>query len=394
MADSNSVQVSFVREVTVGATPSLALAAVPILSGGMAHRQDVQRSQTIKTNAEPSDSKVVGIGGPINYNFEWTAAHYDEFLRGILRSDADWSTAVAVAHTDISAVSGGSQKFVAASSDWTDANIVIGQWIFVAGFTIATNNGWFQVTGTITATDLPVSGGTLVTEAAGDPVTVKGQYLRNGTTQAGYSVQEQFTDLTDKYHRAVGAKLGSMSMDVSNGGILTGAFTFEAPQVTQQTAKAGNGSVTAAATKDEMSEVDAVGSLWIDKAVVSYDIMSLGWQISSALRPRKPLGQSNPSAINMGNVVPSGSLEVYLDNDTWALETNYIAGTLFEIAFDLVQGSDRYLFQFPAVLITAEPGNTPGVDTDRMLSFSWDAQPGALYTGGAEKVMQVCRVAV
>ena len=109
MADSNQVQVSTTRETTWGTTPSNDFLAMPITSGSMAYGLESVRSQTVRSDAQLSDSKRVGITPTASFDFELTAQTYDDFMRSAIRSDADWSTASNVSGaTDIAASSTGS----------------------------------------------------------------------------------------------------------------------------------------------------------------------------------------------------------------------------------------------------------------------------------------------
>ena len=122
-------------------------------------------------------------------------------MRSAIRSDSDWSTAVAISGaTDISAVATGN-KFQSSSTDFTAQNIARGQWIYVSGFTESANNGWFKVTEITDANNLAVSCGTLTNEGSGDSISIAGSYIWSGSTEHSYTLQQQFTDLTNNTAR-------------------------------------------------------------------------------------------------------------------------------------------------------------------------------------------------
>ena len=391
MSDSNRIQVSFLREVDWGVTPASAFLELLLTGGTFAHDLQTIRSAQIRADAQAADSKRVGADANAAFNVEWSAAAFDELLRGGIRSDSDWSTAVNIAGTDIAAVSSGNQ-FTSTVVD-ISANISLGQWIFVAGFTTAANNGWFKVTAASTYA-LTVTGGTLVDEGAGDSVTMKADYIRNGTDEASYSLQEQFLDLTNRYGIITGARIGSWNVDITPSAIITGAFNFMGKDIAQAAAKAGDGTVTAAAGNDVMSEVDAFTDVWVDAAAVAWDLFQTTLASTTATRPQTALGQLPKRGIGLGTLTLNGSLETYLDDDSWALMGDLLAFTKFAWAWALSDGNgNRYHVELPQVALSTEPGDIPGIDTDKMLACDFEAEAGGSFgAGGDEKTIQICRV--
>jgi hypothetical protein len=390
MADSNRLQLSLIREVTEGTTPASALDVIPITGGGMPLALETTRSNVMRTDKQRAGTKKTLGAGSGAYTFEFAAAHFDELLRGAIYSNSDWSTAVNMSATDIAAVASGN-KFTSVAG-WAGNDIVVGQWIYVDGFTGNTaNNGWCQVTA-LSGNDLTVTGRTLVDDAAGETVTVKGSQILNGTTEASYSVQQNYADQTNLWHNLLGAHLTSFGLAIPNSAIINGNFALTALSRNQASATIGSGAPTAAATKEVMSEGDAFQNVWVGGSVVSYDIMALSFDVATAPRPRKPLGQQTYSTIKQNAIEVSGSLEVYLEDNTWTLDTALGAFTKQGLAFDLVQDGERYLFNFPRIVLTGEPNDLGGVDSDIMFASSWEAEAYAHYTGGADHTIQICKV--
>jgi len=391
MADANLFQLSYVREVTWGATPNSAFTELPIVSGAMTHGQETVRSATLRDDAQLADSKRVGVAPGANYSFELAARLYDTFMRDAVRASADWSTAVNVAGTDIAADSSGNQY----TSTITDlsTNVSVGQWIYVAGFTTTGNNGWAKVTA-VSTYSMTVSGITLVDEVAGDAITIKGSQIRNGTPKGSYSLQHNYTDLTNRWHILTGARVNNFTMEQTPGGIIACTMAFDGKQRAQAAAGGGTGVVTDAANEDVVTEVDGFDQVWIDTAAISYDVYKLSLAIGVPAIPRKPLGSLYRGAIGQGALNVTGSIEFLLDDNTWAYDTKWQAFTKFMLAFSLdMQGGDRYHFELPQVAFTEEPGNIPGNDQDIILSFGFNAEPGGAFgSPAAEKTIQICRV--
>jgi len=392
MADSNQIQVSYTRESTWGTTPSNDFEAFPITGGAMAYGVETVRSQTVRSDAQLADSKRVGISPTANYDFELAAQTYDDFMRSAVRSDADWSTSASVSGaTDIDAASA-DNSFNSSSTDFTASNIAVGQWVYVSGFTTAANNGWFKVT-SVAASKLIVSGGSLTTEAAGDSITIEGSYVWSGSTEHSYSLQQQYQDLTNRYHIMTGARLNAFSLNQTPGGIITGSFAFDGKNRVQASSKAGSGTVNAAPAEDVASEVDGFGALWIGGTAVSYDVMELSLNISVPNRPAKGLGSLARTRMPQGSPEVTGSFSVYLDDNTWALDTDWENFTKQALSFSIDLGNDdRFLIDLPQVAFTSEPGTNPGLDGDVMLSFDFAAEPGGSHgSGSAEKTIVISR---
>jgi hypothetical protein len=357
----------------------------------MPHGQDTVRSRTIRSDAQQADNKRVGVGPSSRYNFELAAALYDEWMRGAIRSDSDWSTAVNISGTDIAAASSGNQ-YTSTVVD-ISANVNIGQWVYVAGFTTAANNGWRKVTAASTYA-LTVSGGTLVDEAAGDSVTIKGAYIRNGSTLHAYSLQEAYEDLTNKFRLMTGGRINQFGLEQAEGSIINGSIAFDGKQRAQAAAAGGNGTITAAASKDVVTEVDGFESVWIDASVITTDVFALSLNVAVGTRPRKALGSLTRTEMKLNAPVITGGISMYMDDDTWTYDGDYEGFTKFALAFSLdMQGGDRYHFECPQVVFTDEAGETPGQDSDNMLDFTWEADPGGTFDSPAvERMIQVCRV--
>ena len=70
---------------------------------------------------------------------------------------------------------------------------VANQWIEIRGFTTSANNGYFKIV-SVVAAKMVLAGGTVVTEVAGDSVTVlMGAQITNGTTLKSMSIEREYS---------------------------------------------------------------------------------------------------------------------------------------------------------------------------------------------------------
>ena len=383
MADSNKEQLAFLREVTWGTAETAAMTIIPWVSGSMAAGIETVRSNSLRSDAQLADSIQVGESPTGSFDFEFTADTYDDFLRSVLRSDADWSTAVnftGTATTDADGITG----------TGVGTNATKGQWVYVAGFVNAGNNGWKKVTATST-NDITLSPAPSDVEADKSGVTIKGSYVQNGSTLHSYTFSQRFTDLTNRYHSLTGARLNSATLSATPNGIITLNVGFDGKDISQAAAWAG-GSASDAATKDVASEVTAYDAVFISAdagagvayASVSEDVLESTVGVSVANRPQKGLGSVTNTGMGQNSVDATGSIQFYVNNNTWTYEGYLYGFTKFGLAQALNMGGDeRYLIEFPKVALTGEPGNNAGINTDLVYAFDFAAEPGGAYGASA-----------
>jgi len=361
----------------------------------MAHGQSTVRSRTIRDDAQLADSKRVGLNPQASYDVEFAARVYDEFLRGAIRANADWTTDVAITSAADLALNTSGNTITTSSTKLDD--IKKGQWIRVSGSVSAGNNTWWKVIteGTYSIT---VAGGTLVGDG-GAAIALHGSYIRNGSTQHSYSIQERYEDLTNKWRLMTGARPTGFNLNQADGAIIDGSFSFEGKQREKKTSGSGDGTVTAAAAEDPVSEVEGFAAAWIDNALLTVDIFELNIQAQIGTRPRKGLGNLARTALNLNAPEITGRMSFYFDDNSSAYDGDYEDFTKFSLAFALdLQGGDYYLFELPQCVFTNEPGETPGIDSDIMLALDFASEPGGSYNedalGGTpvEKTIQICRV--
>lgn len=393
MSDSNRVEYSAIREVDLGTTPNSALQEYKTTGGAMPHGQDTVRSATLRSDAQQADSKRVGITPSANQPFELAAGmYYDEFMRGSIRSDNDWTTEAAVAGTlNISANASGN-TYTSGAVDLTDGGLITkGVWIYVAGFVTAGNNGWKKVTSAASGTLVVAQ---TLTDEGNKSATMKVAWMTNGVEKASYSLQEYYLDLTNKGRSEVGARINTFSLSQTPSGIITGAIAFDGIQRAAITSRIGDGSVTAAPAKDVRTEVDGFETVWIDNVALTTDVMGLDLNIATPTRRGKPLGSLPSTRIGLGAVDVTGSISMYLEDNTWTYDGSYEGFTPFSLAFSLdMGGGDRYIIELPQAHFSNEPASNPGQDSDIMLDFDFDAESGGSFgLGNLERTIFIGRV--
>ena len=147
MADANKEQLAYLAESTWGTTPTSAMTIIPWVSGAMASGLDTTRSNSLRTDAQLSSSIQTGSSPSGNFEFEMTADTYDDFLKSVIRTDADWSTSPTFSGT-------GAVTSTQFTGTGIHTNVAVGQWVYITAPTVsglaAGNTGWFKVTAVAT----------------------------------------------------------------------------------------------------------------------------------------------------------------------------------------------------------------------------------------------------
>ena len=376
MSDSNRVQLRYIEEVEWGTIPSsTAMQEIRTTGESLSYnisnttsaeiRDDRQVTQLVQTGAEN--------GGGIN--FELSYATFDDFMEGALWSD--WTAALSVSSSEISCEGTGTKFVTTVATDF--ASIATGQWIEVRGFTLAANNGYFQVTSFTTATCINIAQ-TAADEVKGDTITIGGSMLRNGTTEHSYAIERRHTDIAPNvYFAFAGMVVNTMSLSVQAQNIISGSFDFMGKSATVATAAMSSGSVTDANTNDILNAVSNVAEVKENGTDVSSALVQgLDFSVSNNVRGQSAIGTLGFSDIGVGQVDVTGSLNAYFRNKD--LYAKYIASTGTTISFKTEDSSgNAYIFSFPNVEFESDTVNAGSSNSDVMENISWRALRNAAY---------------
>lgn len=384
MADSSQVQVSYLLETSLGVIPNSAFQALRLTGGSnFGQTTSTVRSNEIRGDAQRAGTFRTDIAASPTLNVELSPGTFDDFMQALLRGT--WSTAVNLAGTDISATGTG---FASTSTNLT-TNVAVGQWVYVGGFANTAINAWYKVTAA-TATTMTTSPAPAATATAGAAVTIKGSYVRNGQTERSFAMQKRHLDLTNRYLLLTGNRIGTGSFTIQPGQLITGSFSCEALNAATATAGAGNGSVTAAGSTQVLNAVDNVFRVMIGGTeVTSLFITQIQFNVNMNPRRQNAIGTLGARGIGMGAADVTGSIEMYLDNNSWVQLTNYLAFTKQSLSFAVSVNGAGYVIEFPNMVFTNEPGSLDGNDVDTLLKFTFSAEPGTI--GSSTSTIQVTR---
>ncbi|KKL25224.1 hypothetical protein LCGC14_2407440, partial [marine sediment metagenome] len=304
MSDSNRVQFYELEESTLGTTPTAALNELRFTGESLGHDFTTAVSEEIRNDRGITDVITVGQEETGSINFELSYGSYDNLLPGALYS-GDWPTLLTMTEITLDAV--------ASDSSFNDSGtgipaFVAGQWVEVRGFTGDTsNNGYHKVVSRTTAK--LVVNSTLVDDAAGESVTIKGTMIRAAVTRKSYTLEKEFADIT-QFQSFTGCVVNSLDIEVSANSVLKGSFEFMGLSSGLAQATVGTGSPTAANTNAVMNASSNVGDIQEGGAALGANvyIQSLGLKLDNGLRPSDAIGSIAHVDIGVGEINLTGSM--------------------------------------------------------------------------------------
>jgi hypothetical protein len=309
--EANDVELSYGKETVWGQKPAVAFQAVRMTSESFAGSKTRQRPEEIRQDAQASAAITTQEQATAGITLALSYGTYDDLLAGLLMGE--WSTAVDVSASDISA-SNTNSEFGSTSTDFTGENISVGQWIKVSGFATAGNNGFFRVT-SVSANALGVSPAPAADEAAGATVTMKGSMLRNGSTFQSFYFQKRLAD--DKFLVYPGTYWAQGSLSAALGQFMQGSFGGFAKSEEKQTSNQSTGSVLPAPTGRVHDTVGNFGGVMLDGAPIDAVVQEITVNVTKqGAAGQYGIGSPAAQGVNKGFLEASGTLRVFFKDFT------------------------------------------------------------------------------
>lgn len=310
------------------------------------------------------------VGGDMNYELSYGT--YDDFLRALLMYGAAWKAAETpiVAQITISASD--------VDNSFNDSGnglgtLDVGEWVYVTGMTETANSGFFRLE-SVAAGKIVVSGGTLVTEIAGDSVSITQlSSITNGSTVSSFNIERTYSDLANDLMLFLGVMFEGMSMTVVPEQIITGAFNTVGKTYEALTASAGTG-YDAKTTTDWMNAVDDVLAVLENQSAIT--LAQLDMSIANNLRQRLVLGELGPRSFGAGQFTVTGTIQAYYESKT--LFTKFLNQTETQLALKLQDtAGNTYIIDMPAVKFSDGTRNAGAKENDIMANLNFTAYKDA-----------------
>lgn len=388
-ASANRTTVYGVKEVTWGVTPATpALKELRITGEQLDASQSFEKSKELRSDRMVSDTVQVDASPAGSLNIELSGLTYDDFLEGVMMSS--WAAQLNIVGVagDISTVAAGTDN-ITSTTGGKFANIVVGQWIRLSGFTAPALNDFFKVTAkadnqTLTVVPAPSAAETPALALA----HIDGSYIRNGVTEQSWTLVKLFNDATTPTRQIfTGMRVGGMSADMSAGAILTGSFNFMGKSSSwSETAFSGETYVDASTTEIMNGVTDVFDILQDGTELAVGTIMQLGLEIDNQHREQKAIGVLGNAGVAAGQLMVNVTAQQYFESKAQA--DLFDAATSFSFSFRLT-GRDgyTYIFTLPKCKYESFVANASGLDSDVMA----DTQFTALRDAVTDCMLQIDR---
>ena len=318
-AQAANGRLAVVKEVTYGTNPGAGFAYTRFTSEGLKHDISLVESQEVRAGRNPLGAIRTNVLGRGPINFE---AHLDTLFRQLLQGAMCAANPTAVDLTnrsiDISGSAGQTATLTDAATANAFANIVIRQWIRLAGFTNGANNGYCRVTAKASNNSVTVEGLTFVNEAGQTDIAIEGLMLRIGSTVNSFTIEKQFPD-AGVYQLFLGAMINTFSLNMRSREIVSGSMEWWSKFPTTAGSSAA-GTPTAASTLRPANAIDNVinvreGTL---ASVSTHKATEITFELNNNLQDLPAIGVLGPDEIALGSVSCQGRISLYLQDITVA----------------------------------------------------------------------------
>lgn len=392
MADSSQQKISYQKEPSPGTIDDTApFKALRFTGGSFPHTTDTSRSEQVRPDGQRSGTVRTNVSSAPSLNIELSPRSFDDLISGVMRDD--WSPLFDESASDISTTdnSDGTGTIDSASTV-TFTPLEAKQWVNLSGSSADGANGWYKVL-SVSASSLTVAPAPAVI-SAGNEITIKGSYLRNGIGNQSFALMRQFGDISGKYEVIKACRVNQLDLSIDAGSIVTGSISFEGLRKELMETMPGNGTVEDAPGTEIANAVDHVRAVMSDEegnmAPISADVMSASIGLNQNARRQDAVGTLGAAGIAYGSLDATGSISLYLTSGSWKYLVRYVNFEKFGLALAFETSDGAYLIDFPKIALTSEPGNVPGTDDDIMLELDFSAEPGESY----DKTVQMVRTTV
>ena len=244
---------------------------------------------------------------------------------------------------------------------------IIGQTIFVTGFTDSANNGAKTVSA-FSGDQITVEE-TLVVEAAGDPVTVKWDTLSNGVDKKTFTVEDDFTDVS-KVRTMTGMTVATLAIDMPKESKVGVTLNLLGQNTTVGNSSAVTGTPIEPNDNEIMNTGDHVAEIYEGGSLIAL-VETLSFQIENNLRGLGAVGAIENICIASGQIDGSSTLNVYFLD--WTSYQKFLDNTASSLRFEIGDANGTYYFNIPRVKFSENEVNAGGPNQDVMANGTLEA---------------------
>lgn len=379
LASSNRAQVRYIAESTFGVTPGTGNPKELRVTGEtLDFGITTETSKEIRSDRQTTDQVQTGASASGGLNFELSYAEFDELLEAAIQGTwSEYGTGGTgdPLSLDLDSSAGTITAGVAPTGADAFSNLEVGQWIRLTAPSDAADGAIVriaEVTSTTVLTvdtETPIPGSGTRTVASS---TITSSSLKNGVTQRSFTVEKEFADV-GQFFAFRGMTVSEAMLDFATGQILTGSFSFMGKDSVQDTSTTLPGVPVASQAYDVMNAVSGLSNLMEAGVQMSGQyINSLSLSINNGLREQNAIGTLGAVSIAAGTLNVSGNIEMYLADA--AIYNKFRNNTATSLTFAVRDGSGfGYVFVLPKIKFSQMSSNADGLDSDVMLSGSYQA---------------------
>lgn len=366
--EANDVQLSYAKESVWKTLPATAFKALRMTGEGLRGQKQRQRPNEIRTDAQASAAVTMQESAGGNLNFALSYGTYDDVIESWLNSA--WGADLAISSSAIAA-DGATEKFTGAAGTFN--SVAVGQWIKVAGFSNAANNGYHRVTAKAgDGSDITVATN-LTTEAAGAAVTIAGSTIHNSNVFQSLFIQKKLS--ASMFLRYPGAFITGGVVQAQQGQFAQGNFTWACGDEVKDITDASTGAIVAAPTGKVIDTVAGFARLELDGAPIDAVVRAVNINVTKE-GAGQTYGISSAAAqgMIMGTFTLAGSVEIYFKDFT--LYDAYKAESDHVIAYRQVDSSgNAYMVTIPAATLMNPTVNAGGPNQPVIAAFELEGNP-------------------
>lgn len=378
LASSNRIGLRIKPESTFG-TPVTAAACYALRTTGesLKYNLSTDTSKEIRSDRQVPDLILTDASVTGGINFELSYAEYDPLIEATLQGA--WTVfgtngVGAVIPTSATFAAGTLTAGAATSGASIFTALALGQWVKIAGSSIPGQNIIAQVSKTVTPTSTlltfegtPFTG---LTGNGGAAVTVAAAQVKNGTTQRSFTVEKNFSDITQNITN-VGMVLNKMSLALASGSMLTGSFDFMGKSSTIQAGTLLHATVNPSTAFSVMNGVNNVSNILEGGAALAGTfIKSLTMDLGNNLRAQDAIGTLGLVSVASGSIDLTGTVEIYFADAT--LYNKFINNTSSSLSFRMNDASlNGYVVTIPNIEYSDATIVAGGLNQDMIVSMTY-----------------------
>ena len=396
-ADSNRGRVTYTREPGESYGEPIANFVgkiVRLTSSSLVANKGTAVSEELRSDSMVSDLIETDFSTGGDLGCEWIlGGTWEDFLQSALRSTFGDTTTYTAGTT----LTCDSNDLTYVASNPIFINTVPGDFIYVQGFTAEANNGWKQVNLVNSTTSVRViaTPGSLTDESGAVQPEGVMKTVFNGVEKHSYNMEQFFPDLSTAgiSQLFLGQRVGTWSLNISAGSIVTGTWGFQGTEVT---AKEGTYATSEPGPADDDPVIGAtadVANITVDNEAVPCRVQSITLNLDNGLRIQNSIGSKFPCGIGYGRQTITGNITVYFQSLTDY--TDFLDHKDVQIWWDFDDALGNHMrVKLPRVKYATGSPMLEGIDTDVMVSLDFQALASETSYGGDPRQIEVATYSV